>query len=113
MVSVAFHGLVLKYNSMLKRTVSSYKRCADVVNTRYSITFSSVFYHLDKSFLWLFSEPSSISVSIGNYGCQNWICFSNHAYIYFRERFNYVLEAVEKDPFRSMCSANFTILFLH
>lgn len=43
MVSVAFHRLVLKYNFMLERRASSCKVCAVVVNTMYSITFSSAF----------------------------------------------------------------------
>ena len=42
-LSVAFHGLVLKCNFMLERRACSYKGRAAVVNTMYSITFSSAF----------------------------------------------------------------------
>lgn len=100
MVSVAFHRLVLKYSFMLERRASSYKRCAAVVNTYH------ILHHLFFSvspvllpFLWLFSEPSSISVSLGNYGCQNWIRFSKRDYICFRYRVNDVLEGAEKGCF--------------
>lgn len=39
MVSVAFQGLLLKYNSVLEGRASSYKGCDVVANTIYSITF--------------------------------------------------------------------------
>lgn len=100
MVSVAFHRLVLKHNFILERRASFCKRCADVVNRILHHLFFS-FSPVLLSFLWLFLEPSSISVSLGNYGCWNWMCFSKHDYICFTYRVRDVLEGQKKVVFSS------------
>lgn len=101
MVSVAFHRLVLKHNFILERRASFYKRCADVVNRILHHLFFS-FSPVLLSFLWLFLEPSSISVSLGNYGCWNWMCFSKHDYICFTYRVRDVLEGAEEGGFQQL-----------
>lgn len=67
---------------------------------------------------WLFSEPSSVLVSLVSCGSQNWVCFSKCGWICFGCRVNDVVEGAEKgthcasEGSRAALAPSFLLFFL-